>query len=66
MLGINAKQDEFNAAMGNTILPHLGDIINERKRLSLIYYDCLPKTLDAPSRHAARPGVQLRLLSCAV
>lgn len=48
MLGINAKQDEFNAAMGNTILPHLDDIINERKRLSKIYDTLLPKTIDRP------------------
>lgn len=49
MLGINAKQDEFNAAMGNTLLPHFDDIINERKRLSRIYDDFLPKTMRRPA-----------------
>lgn len=48
MLGINAKQDEFNAAMGNTILPYLGGIIDERKRLSMIYDSLLPSHLSRP------------------
>lgn len=39
-LGINAKQDEFNAAMGLCNFQYLKEIIAERKRLS-DFYDCL-------------------------
>jgi len=37
MLGINAKQDEFNAAMGNLNLDHLNEITAGRKQAWEIY-----------------------------
>ena len=48
-LGINAKQDEFNAAMGNVNLNHIEEIIAERKRLSELYDSLLPSRLRRPS-----------------
>lgn len=36
-LGINGKQDEFNAAMGLANLAHLDEIISERKRVCDLY-----------------------------
>jgi len=36
-VGINAKNSEFHAAMGLAVLPHLLDIILERKRISHLY-----------------------------
>lgn len=36
-LGINAKQDEINAAFGNVNLRYIEKIISERKRISEIY-----------------------------
>jgi len=50
MLGINAKQDEFNAAMGNTNLGHIEAIIAERKRLSELYNSLLPARLGRPAK----------------
>lgn len=47
-LGINAKQDEFNAAMGNTIFGHFAEITAERRRLSELYTSLLPSHLRRP------------------
>ncbi len=47
-LGINAKQDEINAAMGNCILKEIKKIISERKVLSLLYDEMLPDYLFHP------------------
>ena len=49
-LGINAKQDEFNAAMGNVNLNHIEEIIAERKRLSELYDTLLPSRLRRPAK----------------
>ena len=49
VLGINAKQDEFNAAMGNAILGHLDNILAERKRLSELYDSMLAGKLRRPA-----------------
>lgn len=46
--GINAKQDEFNAAMGLCNLGHMGEIIRERRRLSGLYDSLLPGQLRRP------------------
>lgn len=48
-LGINAKQDEFNAAMGNALLPHLDYILAERKKLSELYDSLLAGKLRRPA-----------------
>lgn len=48
MLGINAKQDEFNAAMGNVIMHHIDAIIAERKKLSELYDFLLTGKLRRP------------------
>lgn len=37
MLGINAKQSEFHAAMGLANLPHIDEIISARRHISEIY-----------------------------
>jgi len=39
-LGINAKQSEFNAAMGLSIFPYLTGIIEKRRKICELY-DCL-------------------------
>ena len=49
-LGINAKQDEFNAAMGLAIFPHLPEIIEKRKRLSDLYDDLLRGVVSRPKK----------------
>ena len=49
-LGINAKQDEFNAAMGNALLPHLDYILAERKKLSELYDSLLAGKLRRPAK----------------
>ncbi len=49
-LGINAKQDEFNAAMGLAIFPHLAEIIEKRKRLSDLYDDLLRGLVSRPKK----------------
>ena len=49
-LGINAKQDEFNAAMGLAIFPHLSEIIEKRKRLSDLYDDLLRGVVSRPKK----------------
>lgn len=48
MLGINGKQDEFNAAMGNSLFPYLNEIINLRKKVSTYYHENLPGCLKYP------------------
>ena len=49
-LGINAKQDEFNAAMGNTLFPHIPAIVEERRRLSEFYDSLLEGKLRRPAQ----------------
>lgn len=49
MLGINAKQDEFNAAMGNANMGHLPEILAERKRLSDLYDSLLAGKVRRPA-----------------
>lgn len=49
MLGINAKQDEFNAAMGNANMGHLPEIFAERKRLSDLYDSLLVGKVRRPA-----------------
>ena len=49
-LGINGKQDEFNAAMGLAIFPHLAEIIEKRKRLSDLYDDLLRGLVSRPKK----------------
>lgn len=50
MLGINAKQDEFNAAMGLANLEHIEEIITERKRISELYDSLLESRLRRPKK----------------
>lgn len=47
-LGINAKQSEFHAAMGLTILPHFNEIISARKLIFKLYDELIPNTLQRP------------------
>lgn len=49
MLGINAKQDEFNAAMGNANMDHLPEIFVERKRVSDLYDSLLAGKVRRPA-----------------
>lgn len=48
MLGINAKQDEFNAAMGLTNFKHLDEIKAARKHISELYDSLLNGRLRRP------------------
>ena len=48
MLGINAKQDEFNAAMGLCNFRYLKEIIAERKKISELYNSLLIKKIERP------------------
>lgn len=49
MLGVNAKQDEFNAAAGLSIFPHLKEILDARKHICDLYDSLLPmKRLKRP------------------
>ena len=50
ILGINAKQDEFNAAMGNVMMGYLDVILNERRRLSELYDSLLEGKLRRPAK----------------
>lgn len=50
MLGINAKQDEFNAAMGLANLGHIDEIVAERKRISELYDSLLEGRLRRPKK----------------
>jgi len=47
-LGINAKQSEFHAAMGLSVLPYINEIINERKKVSELYDSLLNNKLQRP------------------
>lgn len=47
--GTNAKQDEFNAAMGLAILPHLAEIIAERRRMTAYYNQLLEGKIYQPA-----------------
>ena len=49
-LGINAKQTEFNAAMGLSIYSHLSEIKQKRNEISLIYDGLLPQRLQRPKK----------------
>lgn len=40
-VGINGKNSEFHAAMGLCILPRVEEIIEERRKISLLYDKCL-------------------------
>lgn len=44
MLGINGKNSEFHAAMGLCVLPHVGEIIQRRRRVCDIYFSELADT----------------------
>ena len=46
--GINAKNSEFHAAMGLSVLPHMAHIIARRKAISERYDVHLPKGLSRP------------------
>ena len=50
VLGINAKQDEFNAAMGNVMMGYLDVILNERRRISELYDSLLEGKLRRPAK----------------
>jgi dTDP-4-amino-4,6-dideoxygalactose transaminase len=47
-IGINAKNSEFHAAMGLTLLPKIDHIIEERKKIFSIYNSFLPRQLSRP------------------
>ena len=47
-LGINAKQTEFNAAMGLALYSHIGYIIEQRKHISEIYDSYLENYVFRP------------------
>ena len=49
-LGINAKQDEFNAAMGLSNLNHINEILSARKKCVELYDDLLNGTLGRPKK----------------
>lgn len=49
-LGINAKQDELNAAMGNVLYSHLESIIARRKSISELYSDLLEGKVGRPRK----------------
>lgn len=49
-LGINAKQSEFNAAMGLAVLPYLNKIIDERKKVSELYDKLLNNVVKTPRK----------------
>ena len=50
MLGINAKQDEFNAAMGLVNFKHLKEIITARKHIVDLYDSILSGRLRRPEK----------------
>lgn len=47
-LGINAKQSEFNAAMGLANLPYIQEIISKRREISLLYDELLKDLVQRP------------------
>lgn len=49
-LGINAKQSEFNAAMGLANFPYVEDIIEKRKTISEIYDNKLAEIVLRPKK----------------
>lgn len=49
ILGINGKQDEFNAAMGLSLLPDITKIIKRRQIISDIYTEYLKGKLELPA-----------------
>jgi dTDP-4-amino-4,6-dideoxygalactose transaminase len=51
MLGINAKANEFQAAMGLANLPYLEANIEERKQLAAYYDEVLGDIVDKPKVH---------------
>ena len=55
MLGINAKQSEFHAAMGLANFPYINDIITDRKRVSDTYDKLLSGVVGRP---ASQPGLE--------
>lgn len=48
-LGINAKASEFQAAMGLANLPHVPEIIADRRRSSLLYDELLAGVVERPT-----------------
>jgi dTDP-4-amino-4,6-dideoxygalactose transaminase len=48
-VGINGKNSEFHAAMGLCVLPNLIAIIEDRKRISLLYDASLDNLLQRPT-----------------
>lgn len=52
MLGINAKQSEFHAAMGLANLPHIDEIISARRHISEIYDSELAGVVGRPKTQA--------------
>lgn len=51
ILGINAKQSEFHAAMGLSLFPYFEKIVAERKRISELYDSELNKLVTLPQKH---------------
>ena len=51
-VGINAKNSEFHAAMGLSVLPYVEEIIKKRKDLSKLYDELLPVNSFAIMRPA--------------
>ena len=49
-LGINAKQDEFNAAMGNVNIQYISKIISKRKNISELYDLLLANKIRRPKK----------------
>ncbi len=52
MLGINAKQSEFHAAMGLANLPYVNDIIADRKRVCDTYDELLKGVVERPKKQS--------------
>lgn len=48
-LGINAKQSEFHAALGLSVLPYISGLITQRKRTSDLYDSLLRDKLQRPN-----------------
>lgn len=51
--GINAKQDELNAAMGNVNLGHIAEIMAGYKKVCRLYQKLLPPGLQRPEQDPA-------------
>ncbi len=49
-LGINAKQTEFNAAMGLSILPYMNEILEKRRRICKLYDELLKDVVQLPDK----------------